>query len=195
MAKALVVLGHPLPASLCGHFATIAREALAAAGHEVAFLDLAREGFDPRLTVAERTAYYAPPQANDAITRESDLLRAAEILVLVFPTWWFAPPALMKGFIDRVFAPGVAFDHADNFGPIRPRLGNLRQAVVVTTLGSPWWVDRLLMRRPVRWMLRWGVFKTCAPQAAFRYLPFYAAEKPEPARVEAFAARIKAALA
>lgn len=195
MAKALVVLAHPLAGSLCGHFAEIARDALAAAGCETTLLDLAREGFDPRLTAAEREAYYAPPHDFPGVAREAALLLDAEILVLVFPTWWFAPPALMKGFLDRVFAPGVAFDHGADFGPIRPRLTRLRKAVVVTTLGSPWWVDRLVMRRPVRRMFRWGVFKACAPQARFDYLAFYAAEDPAKARVDRFAARIRAALA
>ncbi|MBK8457479.1 MAG: NAD(P)H-dependent oxidoreductase [Phyllobacteriaceae bacterium] len=92
MAKALVVLAHPLEKSLCGHFAFVARDALIAAGHQTAFLDLARDGFDPRLTAGERAAYYAPPHDFPAVAREATLLAEAEILVLVFPTWWFSPP-------------------------------------------------------------------------------------------------------
>lgn len=194
LAKALVVLAHPLERSLCGHFAFVARDALIAAGHQTAFLDLARDGFDPRLTAGERAAYYAPPHDFPAVAREAALLAEAEILVLVFPTWWFSPPALMKGFVDRVFAPGAAFDHGVDFGPIRPRLANLRRAVVVTTLGSPWWVDWLAMRRPVRRMFKWAVLKACAPRARFDYLAFYAAERPQKARVTAFAEKIRAAL-
>lgn len=194
MAKALVVVAHPLETSLCGHFAVVARDALAAAGHDATCLDLARAGFDPRLTADERMAYYAPPHDFPAVAREATLLAEAEILVLVFPTWWFSPPALMKGFVDRVFAPGVAFEHGVDFGPIRPLLTNLRRAVVVTTLGSPWWVDWLVMRRPVRRVFKWAVLKACAPKARFDYLALYAAEKPDAARLEAFAARIKAAL-
>lgn len=195
VAKALVVLAHPLRESLCGHYASIAHEALAAAGHETELLDLAREGFDPRLGEAERLAYYAPVPDASAIAREARMLREAEILVLVFPTWWFSPPALMKGFIDRVFAPGVAFDHGSDFGPIRPRLDRLRHAIIITTLGSPWWIDRLVMWRPVRRMFRLGVLRACAPKARFSYLAFYAAEAPAKARVDRFAARIRAALA
>lgn len=194
MAKALVVLGHPLDSSLCGHFADIASASLAAAGHDVDMLDLARQDFDPRLSAAERVAYYAPPHDFPGVSREAALLSDAEILVLVFPTWWFSPPALMKGFIDRVFAPAIAFDHGVDFGPIRPRLDRLRKAVVVTTLGSPWWVDWLVMRRPVRRMFKWAVFKACAPRARFDYLAFYAAEKPEKARVAAFTAKLREAL-
>lgn len=195
MAKALVVLSHPLETSLCGHFAERARAALADAGHDVSFLDLARENFDPRLTEAERLSYYGASHDTTAIRREAELLAEAEILVLVFPTWWFSPPALMKGFIDRVFAPGIAFDHGAGFGPIKPRLKRLRLAVVISTFGSPWWVDRFVMARPVRRMFRRGVIGACAPGARFAWLPFYAAENPAGERVAAFEARLRDRLA
>jgi len=195
MAAALVVLAHPLQDSLCGHFAGVAGEALAAAGHTVTLLDLCRDGFDPRLGADERAAYYRPPHVSDGIRREAALLAAAETLVLVFPTWWFGPPAVMKGFFDRVFAPGIAFAHGEGFGPIRPLLTGLRRVIVVTTLGSPWWVDRLVMGRPVRRMIRRGIIAACAPQARFRYLPFASAEAPSAARVETFAARLRRTLA
>src|SRR5690606_24132960 len=115
------------------------------------------EGFDPRLTAAERAAYYAAPHHHSGIEAHAEALRTAEMLVLAFPTWWFGPPAMLKGWIDRVFAPGVAFDHGQGFGPIVPRLETLRRAVAITTLGSPWWVDRFVMRRPVRRMLKTAV--------------------------------------
>lgn len=101
---------------------------------------------------------------------------------------------MLKGWIDRVFAPGIAFDHSENFGPIKPRLNKLRRIVVITTLGSPWWVDRIVMRRPVRRILKTAIFGVCAPKARFSYLPFYAAENPENTRVESFCRRIIASL-
>lgn len=190
-----MVLAHPLRESLCGHCARIAHQALVAAGNDVELLDLAREGFDPRLSGPERSTYYAAMHDTSTVERETGLLREAETLVLVFPTWWFSPPALMKGFVDRVFAPGVAFDHGSDFGPIRPRLDRLRHAIVITTLGSPWWVDRLVMWRPVRRMFRLGVLRACAPKAHFSYLAFYAAEAPAKDRIDRFAARIRATFA
>lgn len=187
----LVVLSHPLPESLNRHFADIAIKELTSAGHKVELLDLYRTEFDPRLTPTERGSYYRERFDTTALTSHAATLRDAEVLVLVFPTWWFGLPAMLKGWVDRVFSPGIAFDHGSDFGPIKPLLGKLRHVVAVTTLGSPWWVDRLIMRRPVRRILKWGVFKACAPKARFAMLSFYAAEKPQPERVMRFADEIR----
>lgn len=187
----LVVLAHPLGGSLNRHFADAAVAELVAAGNKVTLLDLYQDEFDPRLTSAERSSYYSERFDAAGLNAQAALLREAEVLVLVFPTWWFGMPAMLKGWIDRVFSPGIAFDHGKDFGPIRPLLYKLRQIVVITTLGSPWWVDWLVMRRPVRRILKWGVFKACAPKARFAMLSFYAAEKPQPSRVMRFVGEIR----
>lgn len=184
--KALVVLAHPADHSLSRLFAQTAFEALSALGHEATLLDLYSEGFDPVLTGAERAAYYAVSADTAGITNHAAMLADAKTLVLVFPTWWFGLPAILKGWIDRVFAPGVAFDHASDFGPIKPRLTRLRKVVVITTLGSPAWIDWLVMRRPVRRILKTAVFGLCAPQASFSMLSLYKAEDPPDQRIEHF---------
>ncbi len=197
---ALVVLAHPLANSLSHRLAATAMATLDQAGAQPVLLDLHAEGFDPRLTPEERAAYYdapriAPDLLGADLLRHARLLAGAETLVLVFPTWWFGPPALLKGWIDRVFAPGIGFDHTPGFGPIAPRLTGLRRAVAVTTLGTPWWVDVLAMRRPVRRMLRTAVIGACAPKARFAYLPLYAAENVTEVRIAAFERRVAATLA
>jgi len=190
--RCLVVLAHPLPESLNAHLARLAVETLRQAGHEVELIDLYAGDFDPRLTPVERRAYYdkpgTEPEAHGA------LLASVDMLVLVFPTWWFGFPAILKGWFDRTFAPGVAFDHGTDFGPIVPRLTRLRRAVAVTTLGSPWWVDRFVMRRPVRRILKTALIGTCAPQARFSYLPVYAAEHVAPERLTSVERKLVALL-
>jgi putative NADPH-quinone reductase len=192
--KCLVVIAHPLHESLCHALAERVIGALRAAGHEVVVEDLCA-GFDPRLSAAERAGYYAPSHDVAAVRDEAARLLAAEALVLCFPTWWFGFPAVLKGWFDRVWAPGVAYDHASDLGPIRPRLGGLRRTLAVTTLGSPWWVDRLVLRRPVRRVLKTALLGTCAPACCFEMLSLYGAEKLAPAQVEAFGRRVEAALA
>ena len=75
-------------------------------------------------------------------------LQAAEALVLVFPTWWFGFPAMLKGWFDRVWAPGVAYDHASDLGPIRPRLDKLRHAanVIGVVMGQDEVIDLFDLR-------------------------------------------------
>ncbi len=189
--SALVVFAHPLRGSLCGRLADVAVEGLAAAGHDVELIDLYDRNFDPRLTPGERAAYYADRPEASEVPGHAAALDRAEALVFVFPTWWFGPPAILKGWIDRVFAPGVAFAHAEDFGPIAPKLGNLRHAAVVTTLGSSWWVDRFVLRRPMRRVFKTALIGGCAPKARFSYLPLYSAERPDARRVTAFERRVK----
>ncbi len=192
--KCLLVTAHPLPDSLCDHLAGRAEAALRAASHEVTREDLYASGFDPVLSGDERRAYYAPDYLATAVAEQVARLRAAEALVLVFPTWWFAFPAMLKGWFDRVWAPGVAYDHATDLGAIRPRLENLRRVLAVTTLGAPGWVDWLVMRRPVRRVLKSAILGACAPRARFEMLSLYNAEKTTPASAEAFAANIERTL-
>jgi NAD(P)H dehydrogenase (quinone) len=193
--KCLVVLAHPLEDSLCRALARTAIDALRAAGHEVEVEDLYASNFAPALTAAERSSYYGPAFDAAAVQAQADRLLAAEALVLVFPTWWFGFPAILKGWFDRVWAPGVAYDHASDLGPIRPRLHELRRALAITSLGSPWWVDRFVLGRPVRRTLKTALLGTCAPACRFEMLTLYKAERLPAAKFRHFCARIEGALA
>lgn len=193
-AKALVVLAHPGKQSLSRLFAGFAAEVASSRGFEVEFIDLHGTGFNPVLNETERGLYYGEGGGSSDTQYHARMLSEAELVVLCFPTWWFGLPAILKGWIDRVFAPGVAFDHADNFGPIKARLQNLRHVVAITTLGSPWWVDWLVLQRPVRRILKRAVFGLCAPKANFRFLSLYRAESVQIERLNAFRQRIEAAL-
>jgi NAD(P)H dehydrogenase (quinone) len=189
--RALVVLAHPLSHSLNAHLAVTTVAALQARGVEVDLLDLYASGFAPELTAGERAHHYDMPQPGADVLPLQARLAAADALVLVFPTWWFAMPAILKGWFDRVWSPGFAFEHGT---PIKPLLTNLKTCLVVTTLGSPWWIDLLVMRRPVRRVLKTAIVGACAPQARFDMLSFYAAENLDQRRVGKFSNRLKAAL-
>lgn len=193
--KCLVVVAHPLADSACHALARTAADTLTAAGHEVAIEDLYQCAFAPALSAAERQSYYGAAYDARAVQAQAQRLLDAQALVLVFPTWWFGFPAILKGWFDRVWAPGLAYDHASNLGPIQPRLHGLRRALAVTTLGSPWWVDRLLLRRPVRRVLKAALLGTCAPACRFEMLSLYQAERLAPADFERFSARVRRALA
>jgi NAD(P)H dehydrogenase (quinone) len=193
--KCLVVKAHPLAESLCSTLARRAVEVLDRAGHQVELEDLYAENFDAALTERERCSYYSGAYAADEVKAQWARLSAAQGVVLVFPTWWFGFPAILKGWFDRVWAPGLAYEHAGDLGPIRPRLDRLHHVLAVTTLGSPWWVDKLVLRQPVRRVLQRAIVGTCAPRARFRMLSHYRSEILTPARVQRYAARIDRELA
>ncbi len=192
--KCLIVVAHPLATSACHAMKQAAVNALQAQGHEVQLEDLYDSGFTAALTAAERSSYYAPAFDATAVQAQAQRLVQAEALVLVFPTWWFGFPAILKGWFDRVWAPGIAFDHAKDLGAIKPLLLHLRKALVITTLGSPWWVDRLLMRQPVKRVIKTALLGTCAPACRLQMLSLYKAEQLSQNQLDAFSQRIEQAL-
>ncbi|UYN99236.1 MAG: NAD(P)H-dependent oxidoreductase [Devosia sp.] len=186
-----LVLAHPLADSLNAHLARGIETGLTKRGVAVDRLDLYAGNFQPALTTNERAHHYDQPQPAGDVLALQQRLAAAEHLILVFPTWWFSLPAILKGWFDRVWSPGFAFDQGT---PIVPRLTHLKSVLVVTTLGSPAWIDLLVMRRPLRRVLKTALIGACAPQARFTMLSLYGAEELPPERLERFEARIAAAL-
>lgn len=190
--RVLYVYCHPLPESFHGGIKEAATAALIRAGHEVDLCDLYAEGFDPVLSAHGRRTYHDESVNQAGLEGYVERLRAAEGLVVQFPTWCFGPPAMLKGFFDRLFMPGVAFDITDP-ADVRPMLQNITKVIGVSTYGRPW--SRAFMvgdppRKIVKRYLRWFV----ARRAPVQYLALYHMNvAPEPVR-RAFVAKVAAAM-
>ncbi|MBB3455356.1 putative NADPH-quinone reductase [Rhizobium sp. BK313] len=193
--RILLVLAHPLEDSFAAAVAKTAAETLVAGGHQVDLLDLYREDFDPRLSEAERRGYFDQPYDISAVENIVARLQAADGLMLVFPQWWFNFPAILKGFFDRVLAPGIAFVHDPAGGRIVPQLSNIRLFWALTTTGSPWWVVHLYMGNPVRRLLKRGIAAFCSKRLDFRMLTLYNMDRISEAGRLAHLARVRNALA
>src|SRR5205807_6433556 len=122
-------------------------------------------------------------------------LRAADAIVLCFPTWWYGMPAILKGYFDRVWAQGVAFRLPEGGGAILPALANIGKFWVVTTYGSPWWLVKLVLRDPVRAVLLGGLARLCGRGVETRFLALYNIDAATPARTARFLARVERAFA
>jgi NAD(P)H dehydrogenase (quinone) len=118
----LIVTAHPDPGSLTHRAAERVRELVGAEGTTVAHL--AQEGFDPRFTLEDRLAYLGRGRPGADVRAEQERVDGVEHLVLVFPVYWWSMPALLKGWIDRVFVAGWAFGF-DADETIVPQLGRL----------------------------------------------------------------------
>ena len=137
--RALVVYAHPSPDSLTHALYEAARTALAAAGHEVVGLDLYAEELVPAMSEAERRAYHSDqPILDPMVARHAALVRWADALIFVYPTWWMGLPAILKGWLERVFVPGVAFHLDPGTHRVISDLGSVRRVVGITTYGSSW---------------------------------------------------------
>jgi NAD(P)H dehydrogenase (quinone) len=133
--RALVVYAHPDPESFAGAVLARAVRGLDRAKHEVRVTDLYADGFDGAMSAEERRTHKEPGVAPE-LQRYADDLQWAELLVLVYPTWWSGFPAILKGWVDRVWVAGVAWELPEGADRIRPRLGNIRRIVVITSHGS-----------------------------------------------------------
>ncbi len=193
--RVLVVYAHPLADSLAAAVLATILDRLRRDGHDSDVCDLYAEGFDPVLTAAERRAYNTPRPDTAAVAGHVARLRAAEALVLCFPTWWYGMPAILKGWLDRVWAPGVAFDLPEGGGAIRPALDNIRKFAVVTSYGAPWWLIKLQLHDPVRRVLIGGLSRLCARGVTVRFVALYNTDAASRARCARFLRRVEGVFA
>ena len=141
--RILVILGHPSITSFCSALADTYIHRAKITGHEVRVLRLGDLAFDP---ILHHGYTQAQPLELDLLSAQSDILWATH-LTLVFPIWWGGIPALMKGFIDRIFLPGFAFKY--RAGKAFPdKLLRGRTAHLLVTLDTPPWYYRWFYRMP-----------------------------------------------
>jgi NAD(P)H dehydrogenase (quinone) len=167
--KALVVVGHPAPGSFCRALAEAIRETWAAAGCEVRFHDLVEEDFDPCLTAAEARGQAS---VDPLVLRHIAELRDSDLLAVVHPNCWGAPPAIMKGWIDRVFAPDAAYGFAKGVdqGDVPVGLLATKVALVINTGNTPLDRERETFGDPLERMWRDCILRYCGVQNVMRSL-------------------------
>ena len=155
MSNILLILGHQRPGSFCHALAATAAAELRAAGHEVVFHDLYAEAFDPILPDGEIPKGAAP---DAVVVRHCRELAAADGYLVVHPNWWGQPPAIIKGWIDRVFRQGVAYEFSSQ-GVVGLLAG--KSAVVLTTSNTPRDDELRLFGDPLENLWKTCVFDFC----------------------------------
>jgi 1,4-dihydroxy-2-naphthoate octaprenyltransferase len=134
--KILIIDGHPRADSLCASLAEEVRRGAEEAGNDAVLLAVRDLDFDP-----------TPGGALEACIMEArELIRTARHVCFVYPTWWGTMPALLKGFVDRVFAAGFAFEELPEGG--WRGLLSPRTASLLTTMDTPPWIYRWLVGKP-----------------------------------------------
>ncbi|WP_028454752.1 NAD(P)H-dependent oxidoreductase [Chitinilyticum litopenaei] len=135
--RTLVILGHPAADSFCAALAERYADAARAAGQEVRMLSLHALRFDPVLHAGFDGGQPLEPDLVEA----QEQIAWAQHLVFVYPIWWGAMPALLKGFIDRVFLPGFAFRYRKG-SMLWDKLLAGRSAQLLVTMDTPPWYYR-----------------------------------------------------
>ena len=186
----LVLFAHPVETSFAAALHAKAVKTLRTRGHKVDDCDLNAEGFDPVMTRHDRMEYYDLTVNRGRVAPYVDRLLAAEALVFSFPVWNMGFPAILKGFVDKVFLPGVSFEIREN-GDYVPRLHNIKRLGVVCTYGGSRWKTFLAGDPPRRFLKRSMRFN-CAPGARVDYLAHYDMDHTRSDRRAAFLSKVEA---
>jgi putative NADPH-quinone reductase len=192
--RVLVIYCHPVAESFAGAAHACVLQALAHGRHHVADVDLYAEGFDPVMSRQERLDYENTSRNIRLVRQYDDQLQAAEAIVLVYPAWWHGMPAMLKGYFDRVWLPGVAFDVTPDGRVVTDRLKAIRRIVVVTTYGGSWWLERILLGDPARKVVSRAVRALCARQCRVDWYAHYNMDRSTPAQLRRFLGRVQAGI-
>lgn len=172
--RLLFVLAHPLAESFTAAQCNAAIAQAKANGHEIRQINLYAESFQPCLSADELRAYPDPESISATLDNHVEALHWAEGLILCFPTWWSGQPAILKGWFDRVWRPGIAFHTTLSPSALRPGLPQIRLLGVLTTLGAARWQWSLLLGAPGRKQLLRGLRPCLAPRCKTFWLAHYA---------------------
>jgi NAD(P)H dehydrogenase (quinone) len=197
--RVMVLHAHPVEESFNHALYSAVLETLTANGHQVDPVDLYAEGFDPVMSREGRLNYHHVP---DNVTPELkpyvDRLMAAEGLVVVHPVWNYGFPAILKGYFDRVFMPGVSFLLEGGDGPDKgrlvPNLKHIKKVVFVTSYGGDWLRTWIMGDPPRRMAKRWG-WVTFGGWLPPTYLALYDMNNVSPDGLRAFLDKVKCVMA
>ena len=165
--KILIILAHPDKKSFNHAIASSVQTELAANGHEALFHDLYAENFDPILPAQEIPSSASLPVEIDEYCRE---ITSADGIVIVHPNWWGQPPAILKGWIDRVIRPGVAYEflEGDKGEGVPNGLLKGKSAVVFNTSNTPDQREQEVFGDPLELLWKNCIFDLCGINMFYR---------------------------
>jgi NAD(P)H dehydrogenase (quinone) len=191
--KVLYLYCHPVPESFHAAIRVEALTGLVEARHVVDLCDLYAEGFDPVMSLEERRRYHDTSKNRLGLETYVERLRAAEAIVLQFPAWCFGPPAMLKGFLDKVLLPGVSFDISDASN-VKPLLDNLKLVAGIVTYGRDRWSAIAMGDPPRKLVMRY--LPRCAPvKARAQFHGLYGMNLASEAKRKNFIAQMREAMA
>lgn len=191
-----VVHAHPVETSYNRQLYHTACEALRQGGHEVDGLSLYDENFAAALSREERVNYHnVPDNITPCVRPYVERLKAAEALVFVHPVWNFGYPAILKGYFDRIFLPGVSFimSSGGDRGQFTHLLDNIQKVAFIATYGGSRW-RAILVGDPPRMLARRWAWATFRPKTRPRYIALYDMNNNTERQLTAFIGKVRAEL-
>jgi NAD(P)H dehydrogenase (quinone) len=190
--QVLVIYCHPVAESFAAAAHALVLQTLASGGHDVTDVDLYAEDFDPVMSRQERLDYQNTARNIRPVRKYDEQLAAADAIVLVYPAWWYGMPAMLKGYFDRVWLPGVAFDVTPDGRVLTERLQRIRRIIVVTPYGGPWWMVRIALGDPARKIVSRAIRALCARGCRVDWYVQYNMDRATPRQLSRFLDRVRA---
>ena len=157
--KVVIVFNHPYQGSYCNAILNSVTRGLQQANHEVDIINLDIEGFNPVMSSQDLKAFRDKQPIDPKVVEYKFRLEQADQVVFIFPIWWELMPALMKGFIDKVIFPGVAYDYVNGSNTrMKPLLTNIKGVTVITTMNTPRILYRVIFGNAIQKALMRGTF-------------------------------------
>ncbi|MEM1287690.1 MAG: NAD(P)H-dependent oxidoreductase [Pseudomonadota bacterium] len=191
--RALIVFCHPSTESYSAAICEKVAATLEDHGAEVRTLDLYTRGFQPILTRDEWQTHTDPTQNVDKVADDVALLKWCDALIFIYPTWWYGPPAMMKGWLEKSMVAGVAFHMpSEHDANIKRGLDNIRTLAVFTTCGATRFLSTLI-GHPGRKIILRGLRILCHPRVRTRYVALYDMNHADDARRQTHIERVSTA--
>jgi putative NADPH-quinone reductase len=189
--RVLVIHAHPDSESFSHAVLAATLDGLARAGHDATVIDLYALDYPGGLSRDEWRAYETNSPVLDPLVAEHvALVRSADALVFVYPTWWSSVPAILKSWLERTMVMGLAFTLDERTRRIQPGLGHLRHLVGISTYGSPRWYVKLINDNGRRTITRTLRLST-GGKARTTWLPLYTLDGRTPDSRRAFLDRVR----
>jgi NAD(P)H dehydrogenase (quinone) len=154
--KVLIIFNHPYEGSYCNAVLNSVTQGLQRANHEVDIIHLDKDGFNPVMTAQDLKAFRDKYPIDPKVIEYKNRLEDADHIVFIFPIWWELMPALMKGFIDKVIFPGVAYDYTNATNTkMKPLWTKVKGVTMITTMNTPG-------------VFYWGIFGNAIQKAMMR---------------------------
>lgn len=159
MKKVTIIVGHPLKESLSGTLAEAYKNGAKKSGKEVKIIYLGDLKFDPLL----KNGYKQKQEWETDLKKAVDDMLWADSWIFIYPIWWGIMPALLKGFIDRTFVPGIMY---------KPPIKN-KKVRVIATMDGPLFYHKLVVGSPDKRMMKKSVMMFCGIlNVKFNYFDF-----------------------
>lgn len=156
MKQVLIVNGHPDKESFNYALSEAYVKGVNKTNSILSKINISDLEFNPNLAFGYRKRMELEPDLVDAI----DNIKKADHIVWIFPMWWYGYPALMKGFIDRTFLPGITYQPMEG-KPLPKKLLKGKSARLIITADTPKWYDFLIMKRPAINQFKKGTLQFC----------------------------------